>query len=181
MWGFAGLWIFALLPEKRHTHISMSCESKLNLRHFPVASSLHCQFRPTAEERLVWLWWMEISAVPPQCLAQSGSGKTDGKTAAGEELGKLLSSPSTCVVPVLEPEKRRDYFSSRRALEGSDDRHTESRTDGCTATAVDGGWSEIHANSCDCRQLCRDALVNTNAADDNAGKRGGWLSHVEQE
>ncbi len=37
---------------------------------------------------------------------------------AGEELCKLLSSPSTCVVPVLELKKRRDYFFPADFLQG---------------------------------------------------------------
>lgn len=49
---------------------------------------------------------------------------------AGEELAKVLSSASTCVVPVLELKKMRAFsffFSSSRFLKRSDDRHSESR------------------------------------------------------
>lgn len=83
---------------------------------------------------------------PHSALLNVALEKLMGKPWLARSAGKLLSSPSTCVVPVLELQRRRDYFSSSRALEGSDDRHTESRTDGCTTTAVDGGRSEMHAN-----------------------------------
>lgn len=76
------LWIFA--------HISVLCESKLNLRHLLWTALYLPIFRATSEERSVWLWWREISAgtgvCPPQCLAQSGSGES------GEKLWLVRSS-----------------------------------------------------------------------------------------
>lgn len=119
-----GLCTFTLCLRNT-THISMSCESKLNLRHFlwpavylPILTDCRGEIGVTLMDRdksKLFCWERSTSPTVP---CSKWLWRNWWETVAGEELCKLLSSPSTHAVPVLELEKRRDYFFPADFLRG---------------------------------------------------------------